>query len=261
LLEKSYRRGLAHRRLTARLWLALVVLAGVCGCGTSNPYPVGSFERGAHFNEHGKHRDAVAALEDFVRRNPTDSLAARAQYLKALSYLGMKEYPLAAVELKILRKDYPASELVEDAYFQEGVAYFREVGRIERDLSGAHEARRHFRRFLELYPGSQHAEQAQEYLRQISDMVVRKRLGAADVYLHLGRPGAAGIVLESILAEEGESRLLDRVLLLRASAALKEGQQDVAADAYRRLIREFPSSPLVEEAETALEDLADTDQS
>jgi outer membrane protein assembly factor BamD len=229
------------------------------GCGTGNPYPPGTFDRGAHFNAHGKHHEAVEALEQFIRHNPTDSLAARAQYLKALSYIEVKEYPLAAVELQILRKDYPTSELVEDAFFQEGIAYFRQVGRVERDLSGAHQARSHFRRFLELYPASPHMAQVQEYLDRISDLVVRKRLGMAEVYRHLGRHRAAGLVLETTLAEETGSKLLDRVLLRRAELALKEGRPEVATAAYQRLLREYPDSPHVDAARDGLERLETVD--
>jgi outer membrane protein assembly factor BamD len=250
--------------LAAAAAILLLLFCGLMcptGCGTSNPNPSGTFARGLYFTEHGKNQEAVTAMEDFLRRNPTDSLAARAQYLKALSYMKMKEYPLAAVEMKILCKDYPSSELVENASFQEGLAYFLEVGRVERDLSGAYQARTHFQKFLLNYPDSQHVPEVRDILRKISDMIVRKRLGAAEVYLHLGQPAAAGQVLDSLLAEESQSGLLDRVLLLRGKSARKAGQREAAVAAYRRLIEDYPNSPLVSEAQSALADLADADES
>ena len=70
----------------------------------------------------------------------------------------LEEFPLAAVEFQILRKDYPTSPRVEDAAFEEGIAYFEEVGRIQRDITGAVEAREHFREFARQYPGSRHLE-------------------------------------------------------------------------------------------------------
>lgn len=227
-------------------------LGGLVGCGTGNPYPPGSFDRGAHYNTHGKHHEAVEALESFIRHNPTDSLAARAQYLKALSYLEINEYPLAAVELQILRKDYPTSDLIEDAFFQEGVAYYRQVGRIERDLSGAYQARLHFLKFRQQYSESVHGDAVRDYLLQISNMIVRKRLNAAEVYRHLGRHHAAVIVLQTTLSEEDDSSLLDVVLLRLGEAAERDGEPDTAAAAYQRLLDDFPGSPHAATARAAL---------
>jgi outer membrane assembly lipoprotein YfiO len=237
---------------------AVAVLGGLLagpGCGTGNPYPPGSFDRGAEFHRRNKHHEAVDAFEAFVRRNPTDSLAARAQYLKALSYMEIKEYPLAAVELQILRKDYPTSLLLEDADFQEGVAHFRQVGRVERDLSGAEEARIHFRRFLNTFPDSKYRDQVLDYLEEISDLFVRKRLRAADVYQHLGRHEAVALVLDATLVEEPQSSLLDQVLFLRARNAVKLGDVEVAETCYQRIVQEYPDSSLAERAASGLANL------
>jgi outer membrane assembly lipoprotein YfiO len=241
-------------RLGTLLATVLVVLlaAAIAGCGTGNPYPPGSFDRGFYFFEHGKDQQAAEALETFVRSNPTDSLAARAQYLKAMAYMKAKEYPLAAVELRILRQDYPSSELVEDAFFQEGVAYLRQVGRIQRDISEAYAAREHFQQFLLRFPNSSHRKQVQTYLQDISDMIVRKRLGTADVFRHLGQHEAAAIILQVTYEEETDSRLRDRVLLAWAEAAERAGDLDMARRAYGLLVEEHPDSRLVPVARAAL---------
>ena len=178
------------------------MLAAAGGCSLHNPHPVGSFERGAYYAERGNNVEAISALDAFVRHNPTDSLAAEAQYLKGMTYMDMKEYPLAAVEFQILRKDYPTSERVEDAYFQEGMAYYDQVGRIERDVTGAYEARAHFLRFLEAYPrSSTGAGGARAHLQEISDLLVHKRLAQIRIYRQLRRHQAVAVTLDDILAE------------------------------------------------------------
>jgi outer membrane protein assembly factor BamD len=239
----------------------LPLLFSLGGCGTRNPYPPGSFERGQRYYEKNKPHEAVEVFNTFIRQNPTDSLAAKAQYLKALSYIEIKEYPLAAVELKILRKDYPTSELVEDAYFYEGVAYFKQVGRIERDVTGAYDARAHFLKFLEFYPNSEYAEQARDYLQQVSDMVVRKRLSAANVYRHLGEHGAVMVVMETTLLEEADSSLLAEVLYRLGEAAYRLGESDKARTAYQRLVDEYPDSRYAGAARGRLNSLPATDGS
>jgi len=236
------RRRLSHRLPLAAAWLFLGALALAAGCAGSNPYPVGSYERGVYFADKGKNLEAVSALETFVRYNPTDSLAASAQFLKAKTYMEMDEYPLAAVEFQILRKDYPTSPLGEEALFREGECYLEQVGRIERDITGAYEARLHFLRFSQDYPSSVFMPEVMAYMAEISDLMVRKRLEQVKVYRQLGRHRAVGKVLDGLLEEEAGSTLIPEVLWERAQNARRLGDVDREAQMYERLIDSYPDS-------------------
>jgi outer membrane protein assembly factor BamD len=252
-------RGYAPRALTLAVVATLVVgVLSLVGCGGHNPYPPGSYERGAFYWERNDYQKAAEALEVFVRQNPTDSLAAEAQYLKALSYMELREYPLAAVELQILRKDYPISPRVEDALFNEGVAYYRQVGRVERDITSAQEARLHFLDFARSYPGSPHMSEVRDYMLEISDMMVRKRMGAVEVYLKLHRYEAASITLDDIIADEPNSSLLDEALAERAELALRAKDEVVARRMWERLLLEFPDSPRAKRARSGLAKLTES---
>lgn len=234
-----------------------VMLSVLVGCGASNPYPAGTYERGVFFADQGKDVEAVAALESFIRKNPTDSMAAEAQYLKGMTYMAMGEYPLAGVEFQILRKDYPTCDRVEDALFQEGVAYLEQVGRIERDITGAYEARLHFLKFSQEYPGSEHMPQVTEYMAEISDLMVRKRLEQVKIYKQLRRYQAVAITLDDILVEEPGSRLIPDVMWERAKVAEKLDDPDSAARMYERLVTEYPDSDFADKAGKGLRSLDD----
>ncbi len=237
--------------------LAAALLSG--GCAGKNPYPTGSFERAVFFAEQGKDLEAVGAFESFVRHNPTDSLAAEAQYRKAMVYMETHEYPLAAVEFQILRKDYPTSPLVEDALFEEGKAYLFQVGRVERDLTGAYEARLHFLNFSQEYPGSEHMDEVVGYMQDISDLMVRKRLEQVKVYGQLKRYSAVALVLDDVLREEAGSSLIPRVMWERALAAERLDDPDTAADMYEKLIQQYPDSEYRQWAAEALRKLDEQD--
>jgi len=232
----------------AALLLALGLAAALAltlatGCGTGNPYPPGSFERAQFFADHDKNFEAVASYEAFVRRNPTDSLAAVAQFRKAMTYMEMKEYPLAAVEFQILRKDYPTSDLVPEAMYREGEAYLGEIGRVQRDISGAYSARTQFLNFIDRYPDSPLRADAEKSLVEISDIIVRKRLKEIDVYRHLHRDKAVAATLDNLLSEEKQSSLLDRVLWERAQIASRLGEEEEAQRYLEQLRTEYPDSP------------------
>ena len=235
------------------LGLAVLAVGSGPGCGAGNPHPPGSYERGVYFAEHGKEVEAVAALESYVRRNPTDSLASEAQFLKAMTYMKTREFPLAAVEFQILRKDFPTSPRVEDAYFQEGLAYLGQVGKVERDFSGATEARLHFQKFLEVYPGSTHLAEARQTLQHISDLMVQKRLQQIRVYQQLNQHEAVALTLDVVLAQEAGSTLLDQVLWVRAETAAELDRPEEARRFYQRLVDEFPESDLARKASGRLD--------
>jgi len=219
---------------------SLLLAAGMAGCGAHNPYPPGSYERAAAYREHGKHREAVDAYAAFLRRSPTDSLAAQAQFEKAQSYMAEKEYPLATVELQILRQEYPTSELVEQAVFEEARAYLLQVGRTERDVTPAYDARLRFDSFLDTYPTSPRLPEVRQYLVEISDLIVRKRLSQLSVYERMGRREAMAITLDRLIEEEPLSTLRGGIMLRRAHLARDLDDPLTARELCADLMTEYP---------------------
>ena len=243
------------QRCGGPLLAACVLLAaGLIGCGAHNPHPAGSYERAAAYRESGKHREAVDAYAAFLRRSPADSLADQAQFEKALSYIAEKEYPLAAVELQILRQEYPTSPLVEQAVFEEARAYILQVGRTERDITPAYDARLRFDAFLNTYPASPLVPEARSYLAEISDLIVRKRLDQLAVYKRLGRREAMAITLDRLIEEETASGLRAGVMLRRARLALDMGEPATARELCGRITSEYPASNEARRANDLLDD-------
>lgn len=254
----SRQRGLVTAGwLLAMAWC--LAMTGGPGCGASNPFPLGTYERAVYWQEQGHYQDAAEAFEIFVRQNPTDSLAAQAQYEKAISYMQIQEYPLAAVEFEILTQDYPISPLVEAARFHQGECYYFQVGRIERDVTPAYEARLHWLDFARQYPDSEFMPQVRAYMQEITDLLVEKRLRAVKVYRQLGRWQAVAIGLDRVLEEEPTSTLIDEVLYRRGQAAEKLDDSARAEQVYRQIIDQFPDSGYREKAQKALRKLAGDD--
>ena len=239
--------------------LALLIFAA--GCGTTNPYPAGSYERAAAYRDNDKHREAVDAYAAFLRRSPADSLAAQAQFEKALSYMEIKEYPMAAVELQILRKEYPTSDYIERAVFEEANAYFKQVGRVERDITAAYDARVRYQTFIEAYPDSPLVPEARERIIDASDIVMRKRLKQLSVYERLGRDEAIAVTLDRLIAMEPMSRLRPEAMLRRLDVALDLDDPDTAREMAAALADQYPMSEEAVRAAERVRGLADAEGS
>jgi len=248
----------SHVNSTIRIVLAataLVTALSVVGCGVSNPHPTGSYERAATYREAGRHQEAADAYGLFLRRSPTDSLAAQAQFDKARSYMELKEYPMAVVELQILRQEYPTSELVQEAMFQECEAKFLQVGRVERDMTSGFEARDSYLDFLRTYPMSPWRPAVESRLVEISDFVVNKQLKVVDLYRRMKKHESAAIVLDRLIESERKSTQRDKLLWERAATADKLEDDSGATKHLERLIAEHPESSYADEAQKRLERL------
>ncbi len=244
---------------SSALCCSIILMAALVlsGCGANNPYPPGTFDRAQFFLDEEEFTEAVPALEMFVRHNPTDSLAVQAQFLKGRTLMELEQYPLASVEFQILRKDYPTSPLTEDASFYEGVSYYEQVGNIERDVTGAYEARLHFLDFSQEFPNSKYMTEIVQYMQDISDIMVQKRLQQIKIYSQLKRYSAIAITLDTVLLDEPGSSLLDEVLWRRGEVAVKLEEFDEAESFFKRLINEYPTSDYAAKAQDSLRDLQD----
>jgi outer membrane protein assembly factor BamD (BamD/ComL family) len=200
-----------HKKQVILLFSLLLLLLSQSGCGTKNPYVAGSFLRGQFFAEDGKNREATEAYGSFVRMSPTDSLACEAQYNKSLCYIELNEFPLAAIELQILRKEYPTCDFVADSWFMEAEAHFLQINGYKVDISPAIEARSLYTQFIELFPHNSNVINAEKRLLEISDLVVEKRLFTAKTFFQLLQYDAALIVLHRVQKSEPNSQLQDRV--------------------------------------------------
>ncbi len=250
-------------RLTARGRagvLAAIAAAALlaAGCAATNPYPLNSWARAKYFADHKKPREATTACDQFLRHSPSDTLAPQAQLLKARQLMELKEYPLAVVELQILRQEYPASDYVPESWLLEGVSLVKQVGRVERDITPAIDARSRFQTFLTLHPDTVRAAEARRYLNEIADLVLRKKLGEAEVFAQLGRYEAAGVILDRALAEEKEGSLRPQVLMRRAQIAVKAKDSAAAASAWREVVASYPESAEARSARDELKRLGPT---
>ena len=231
----------------------------IVGCGGSNPHALGSYDRALAFSQDGKHQEAADAYGLFLRRSPTDSLAAQAQFDKARSYMELREYPMAVVEFQILRQEYPTHALVQEAMFQECESKFLQVGRIERDMTPGFEARDSYLSFLRTYPMSPWRSAVDARLVEISDMVVNKQLKSVDLYRRMKKHESAAIVLDRLIESERKSTLRDHLIRERALTAEKLDDTETAVEHWERLIEEHPESSYADEAGERLERLRSTD--
>jgi len=233
------------------LLLAFLFLAGCSGAYSG--MPSGSFERGEAKFEDESWYDAVEDLRLFIRRSPTDPRAPQAQYMIATSRYKDEDYPVAAVEFEILRNDYPTSDLVDDAWFMQGMCYVQQVPKIELDQTPTRQAVQHFVRYLRENPGGKHREEAEKELDKLNLHLDQKSMAAAQLYRRLRRWRAAAVTADAFLELRPDSELRPEMLLLAGEAHTQTVQWDRARAVYESFLQEYPDHDGVKDARKGLE--------
>ncbi|MCD6379838.1 outer membrane protein assembly factor BamD [bacterium] len=139
----------------------------------------------------GNYDDAALEYKDYFVTFAGDERCDYAQFRLAECYRMNKEYPLAAVEYRVLINDYGYSEYVDDAFFLEGLCFFQQSVRVEKDQTKTFEAKTRIERFLRLFPNSARQQEAENLLKEVNTKLAEKKFMSARLYYSLGHYKAA----------------------------------------------------------------------
>ena len=116
-------------------------------------------------------------------------------------YYDEKQYPESVPFYERIVEEYcpNRSEWCELAEYQIAMAVYRQIRGIEYDQHLLLESERKFRGYLLSYPRGPHAEEAREYLRELSEMLAERYLRVAKFYLRESQPRSARIYLLKVL--------------------------------------------------------------
>ena len=230
-----------------RAW-AVLGAATLAGCGLP-PVPVPKtseryeFEVGRVALDAKHYVDAATHLKRFMDTHPGHALADSAQFLLARAQYQTKSFAEAAVEYSLLVREFPRSELRDDAAVQECQCYFAQMRKPELDATFALRARDCLNDFLLRYPESPHADTARQRLVDIADRLAEKEYRLGIMFTKMKHYDAGLIYFNEILRDYSNSRWLPESLLWRARCLEKLARPDEAEATYQRLLTDFPDHP------------------
>lgn len=104
----------------------------------------------------GRYKEAVAAMQAFLKQYPNGSLAPNAIYWTGFSHVGMSDFKSAAVSYQRLLKEFPNSPKAPDAMLSLARAWVQ--------MSDAEAARASLESLIEKFPYSKAAENGKKLL-------------------------------------------------------------------------------------------------
>ena len=169
--------------------LVLVLLCSSCGEYSkilkSTDYELKYSYAKKYFNNK-QWAKASTLLEDVVNVLKGTASAEESLYLLAQSYYGQKDYQTASAYFQTYYNTYPKGEFAELARFYSGYGLFLDSPDPRLDQTQTYEALAQLQLYMEYYPQSERAKQAQEIMFELQEKLAYKELLGTQLYYNLG---------------------------------------------------------------------------
>ncbi len=166
-----------------------------------------TYQRGLDYFEKNNYLKAEEVFTFIIYNDPGGAYADDAQFQLAETYFEREEYLLAISEYDRLIRRMKNSSFVEDAFWRKTEAYceLSPDYRLDRDMTD--KALRYLYDFMEIYPESSHAEEAQIRILEMREKLAHKLLASAKLYDTLREYESAIFYYDSIINEYGDTAL------------------------------------------------------
>jgi outer membrane protein assembly factor BamD len=129
---------------------------------------------------------AATLLEELVPLFKGTAAAEESLYLLSQTYYGQKDYQTASQYFNTYYTTYPKGEYVELARYYSGYGLYLDSPDPRLDQAQTYKAIEELQLYLEYYPQSEHAAEAQNVMFELQEKLALKELLAARLYYNLG---------------------------------------------------------------------------
>ena len=207
-----------------------------------------------YFNEK-KYTKAATLLEEVLIYLRGTSSAEESLYLLAQSYYGQKDYQTAAAYFSTYYTTYPRGEFAELARFYSGYGLYLDSPDYRLDQTQTYEALAQLQLYMEYYPQSERARQAQEIMFELQEKLAYKELGSAQLYYNLGTYMGNNylsciITVDNALKDYPYSKYREEFIFLKIRSKYElalvsvedrlQGRYRDVVDEYYNYMNEFP---------------------
>lgn len=216
-----------------------------------------------YFNEK-KYARAATLLDELVTIFKGTAYAEESLYLLAQSYYGQEDYQTASQYFETYYTTYPRGEFTELARFYSGYGLYLDSPDPRLDQTQTYEAIEQLQLYMEYYPQSERAAQAQEILFELQEKLAYKELLATRLYFNLGTYMGNNYLSSVITAQNAlknypytKYREEFMILMIRSRYELAlvsvdeklQGRYRDVVDEYYNYMNEYPEGKYVKEVQ------------
>jgi outer membrane protein assembly factor BamD len=224
------------------------------------------YDRALNDYQHGRYTEARLSLQTLINSYPDSEYLAKAKLAVADSYYkegGVEGLTQAVAEYKDFITFFPFLPEAAYAQMQVAMAHYRMMEKPDRDATQAQQAEEEFQTFLLKYPKDPLAQEAEQRLREVQEVLAQADFDVAHFYYLKGDYRASGARLIEVSSRYPLFSQCDHALWMladiyrRAARGSKNEQERTRWRAqsdveYARLIKFYPLSSLVPDAKRQL---------
>ena len=243
---------------TLTRFLIVPVVISILGCGFGNKDEEDEsdaneqllYEEAQQAIRSANYATAVEQLELLESHFPFGVYAEQAKLDSIFSYFMQSDFESARIAADGFIEAHPQHQNVDYAYYLKGLASYesnrtffdRFLGSPEytRDVSSARRSFAEFKEFLELFPNSLYAKDAQYRMIHLRNIIAEAELNIAVFYLSRDAYVAALNRATTVVEELPFANVIPNALAIMVEANYKLGLEDAADDALRILRLNFP---------------------
>lgn len=204
-----------------------------------------------------RYENARQAFQRLLREYPDSNHRREALLNLADSYYKGEEYIEARVQYAEYVQLYPVSQQTARAYYFLGMSDFNRILDPDQEQTVTRDALKNFEELVRRFPRSEFAAQAKEKIQALRDRLARHHLFIARFYLTKGkRVSAIPRLMEVVKGFPDQPGLRAEAMYYLGESYWMEESFQKAGEAYRNLIKEYPSHPLSQRAYQRLVDLS-----
>lgn len=253
----------------AAVLLALVVLLSSCARRKKYDNPITKdtqqpdkvlFDLAIQDIEHSRFEKARLLLQTMMNTYDNSEYLAKAKLAVADSWYregGAHGFAQAEAEYKDFILFYPTMEEAAEAQQKICKMQDQQMEKSDRDPIHALRTEDECRQLLVQFPNSKFAPEAQQMLRDAQEVLAQGEFKVGDFYHHKGSMPAAANRLQALSDQFPLFSQADEALWELADSYRRMGDrfEDKQADAYARLVKDYPLSAHVDAAKAALEQM------
>lgn len=215
------------------------------------------FDKAIQDLEKGRYQVARLTLQTLINTYDTSEYLAKAKLAIADSWFregGAHGLAQAEAEYKDFILFYPTLEEAAEAQSRICMIHYRQMEKPDRDPKHALRADDECRQLMVQFPNSKFAPQMQQRLREVQEVIAEGEYRVGDFYFKKGSYPASVNRLDTLVNHYPLYSKADQALWRVGEGYAKMGPrfQQQAAEAFQEIVRNYPLSPLVEDAKKRL---------
>ena len=204
------------------------------------------------YYNNGEYRKANRLFEQIIPKYRGKPQAQRIIFFFAESYFQTKSYYLAAYQYENFTKSYPKSDRVQEATFKAAKSYYFQSPRHSLDQEDTFTALEKLQVFLNLYPESEYADEANQLIVELQEKLEKKDCEIAKQYYTIRDYKAAIKANENFVSGFPGTKFREESLYIKFIAsyeiainsidAKKQERLEELIQQYNTLLRYYPET-------------------